>query len=525
MTDVLIVDALSAGTGLRRSSRDSIGCGPRAIAGVYEKHGIMCKIIRVESLLETPSKVRRFDHLAVSAMSMDSPVVRQVFTVWRKNRSRRKILLGGPIASDPIRVLKELKPDVLVIGEGEETLDELIQEGFLNDKVDLGHIKGVAFLDKSGPVVTSPRPLIPSNKLWSEFVPSSTRIVDYPAYQAGKVYVETIRGCSNFRRTSLPLPDGRECTDCGNCDSSDPAIRTYCPEDIPPGCGFCSVPSVWGEPRSRDSGSIVKEIEELLDLGVHKIVLEAPDFLDYMREGIPLTIPCEPAANIAEISHLIRRITDLPQMAAGEAHLAIENMKACLFTEDVATALAGVLKSTSPNIGIETGSESHSRQIGKCGSPQDVIRAVRLARKYDMNPFVYFIYGLPGETLETVEESIAVMKTLADAGADRIILYGFRPLPSSAFADFSAPTSSNPLTEQLREAATRINREKKIDYIGLVVKGIAAEPSWERHGYTMVYPLDEGPIITVEGGYSSGTLLDVEIIDILSPGLLLGKVL
>ncbi|MDF1538836.1 MAG: radical SAM protein [Candidatus Thorarchaeota archaeon] len=525
MTDVLIVDALSAGTGLRRSSRDSIGCGPRTIAGIFEKHGIMCKILRVESLLETPSKVRRFDHLAVSAMTMDLPVVKQVFTIWRKNRSRRKILLGGPIASDPMGVLKEIKPDVLVIGEGEETLDELIQEGFLNDKVDLGGFKGVAFSDKSGPIVTSPRSLIPANKLWSEFVPSSTRIVDYPAYQASKVYVETIRGCSNFRRTSLPLPDGRECTDCGNCDSSDPAIRTYCPEDIPPGCGFCSVPSVWGEPRSRDSGSIVKEIEELLNLGVHRIVLEAPDFLDYMREGMPLTNPCEPKANIAEISHLIRRITDLPQMVAGEAHLAIENMKACLFTEDVALALSGVLKSTSPNIGIETGSESHSKQIGKCGSPQDVIRAVRLAREYDMNPFVYFIYGLPGDSPETVEESIACMKTLADAGADRIILYGFRPLPSSAFADFSAPTSTNPLAEQLREAATRINRDKKTDYIGLVVRGIAAEPSWERHGFTMIYPLNEGPIITVEGGYSSGTLLDVKIIDILSPGLLLGEVL
>ena len=525
MTDVLIVDALSAGTGLRRSSRDSIGCGPRAIAGIYEGHGINCKIVRVETLLETPSKVRRYDHLAVSAMSMDLPVVRQVFTIWRKNRSRRKILLGGPIASDPIRVLKETKPDVLVIGEGEETLDELIREGFPENKVDLGDINGVAFIDESGPVVTSARPLIPAKKLWLKFKPSSTRIVDYPAYQASKVYVETIRGCSNFRRTSLPLPDGRECTDCGNCDSSDPTIRMQCPEDIPPGCGFCSVPTVWGEPRSRDPGSIVKEIEELLDLGVHRIVLEAPDFLDYMREGIPLTIPCEPEANIAEITHLIRRITDFPKMAAGKAHLAIENMKACLFTENVANALAGVLKSTSPNIGIETGSESHSKQIGKCGSPQDVVRAVRLAREYDMNPFVYFIYGLPGETQETVNESIAVMKTLADAGADRIILYGFRPLPNSAFADYPSPTSTNPLTEQLREAATRINRAKKVDYIGLVLRGIAAEPSWDRHGFTMVYPMDEGPLITVEGGYTSGTLLDVEITDILSPGLLLGKVL
>ena len=39
----------------------------------------------------------------------------------------------------------------------------------------------------------------------------------------------------------------------------------------------------------------------------------------------------------------------------------------------------------------------------------------------------------------------------------------------------------------------------------------------------MVYPLSEGPLMTVEGGYSAGTLLDVQVTDILSPGLLLGR--
>jgi hypothetical protein len=37
---VLIIDALSSGSGLRQSSRDAIGCGPRAIAGVFENKRI-----------------------------------------------------------------------------------------------------------------------------------------------------------------------------------------------------------------------------------------------------------------------------------------------------------------------------------------------------------------------------------------------------------------------------------------------------------------------------------------------------
>ncbi|MFW9978441.1 MAG: B12-binding domain-containing radical SAM protein [Candidatus Thorarchaeota archaeon] len=521
--NLLIVDALSAGSGKRRSSRDSIGCGPRAIAGIYESEGLRCRIQRIESILELPNTIRKYDHLAVSAMSMDLPSVKQILSIWRRSKSRGRIILGGPIASDPENILNALKPDVLVIGEGEETLHELLSCNYLTENVDLSTIKGIGYLEDKKGHLTAPRPLLEPEHLWTKYPPSAIRIIDYPVYQASKVYVEAIRGCSNFRRTSLMMQDGRSCSECGNCDDETPEVRLDCPEDIPPGCGFCSVPSVWGAPRSRPMDSIVSEISILLDLGVHRIVLEAPDFLDYMRGSYPMTDPCSPGTNIESIQDLVQRIMSLPQFVEGLAHLAIENMKSCLFNEDIAKTLASVLKTTSPNIGLETGSEEHSRQIGKCGSPADVVRAVQLAVKYGMKPFVYFIYGLPGENESTVEESVKVMNRLAEVGAERIIMYGFRPLPSSAFADFPAPEPRDPLSERMRAEASRINRARKVDYVGQVIRGIAAEPSWDKHGFTMVYPMGEGPLMTVEGGYSAGTILDIEITDVLSPGLLGGR--
>ncbi len=521
---ILIVDALSAGTGKRLSSRDSIGCGPRTIAGVIENLDASCQIHRIESILEAPSRLKKYDHLAISAMSMDIQSVGKLIPQWKRARPRGKIILGGPIASDPEQVLRTLKPDVLVIGEGESTMDDLLSQGFLTERIDLSTIQGIGFLQGKTPTITDARSLIPPDSLWDMYTPSTTRILDYPIYQASKVYVETIRGCSNFRRSSLPLPDGRTCSDCGNCDADDLESRLYCPEDIPPGCGFCSVPSVWGAPRSRPITSIVSEISELLELGVHRIVLEAPDFLDYMRGKHPMTDPCAPQANLDAIRDLLDKIARLPEIAMGKAHLSIENMKACLFTEEIAQALTQNLDAVSPNIGLETGSELHAKQIGKCGTPQDIIRAVRIAKDYGMTPFIYFIYGLPGEDNESVEESIAIMRKAVDAGAERIILYGFRPLPSSAFAEYPAPDPRDPLSERLRLEATKINRDKKVDYIGKVIRGITADSSWEKHGYTMVYPLQEGPLMTVEGGYSPGTFVDVEITEVLSPGLLGGTV-
>ncbi|UCH04003.1 MAG: B12-binding domain-containing radical SAM protein, partial [Candidatus Thorarchaeota archaeon] len=486
---ILIVDALSAGSGRRTSSRDSIGCGPRAIAGVLEMHDISCRILRAEEVVATPRRLRDYEHVAISAMTMDFPVTQSIIKKWRHTNSSGRVLVGGPISSDPITVLGELGPDLLVIGEGEGTLDSLLAADFLEEKTDCSHVQGAAFLDNKKPVVNAARPPLTAIEISEVFVPSTTRIVDYRAYQAARIYVEAVRGCSNFRRTTLQLPDGRACSDCSNCESDRPDDRLDCPEDIPAGCGFCSVPHTWGPPRSRTPDSIFDETKSLLDLGVHKIVLEAPDFLDYYRGSEPLTHPCEPEANINAISGLLERLSSLSPIIEGQARISIENVKACLFTDEVALALSESMKGISPNIGVETGSDDHLRRIGKCGSTGDVLRAVKTAVQHSMAPFVYLIYGLPGETPETIQESIRFMNAVAEAGAERIILYGFRALPGSAFADFHEPSLKIPLYALIKQEAAKINRAKKKEYLGKTVLGIAAEPSWERHGYTMFYPL------------------------------------
>ena len=120
---VLILDALSAGSGQRISSRDSIGCGPRAVAGVFEKHNTPCTIHRAEDVLVRRSILKQFDHMAISAMTMDVGAVQKVIRSWRQYRPKGKVLLGGPIASDSSPILKQTRPDILVIGEGEATTD------------------------------------------------------------------------------------------------------------------------------------------------------------------------------------------------------------------------------------------------------------------------------------------------------------------------------------------------------------------------------------------------------------------
>jgi radical SAM superfamily enzyme YgiQ (UPF0313 family) len=478
----------------------------------------------VEAILAKRGLLRKFDHLAVSAMTMDWVATRKLVQMWRQAKPKGSVIIGGPIAAEPERILKEIRPDVVVIGEGEATLDELLEQGFLNRSAQLSDIPGIAFTESDRHIATRQRPLLSSVEFSERYTPSTVRIVDYPAFQASKVYVEILRGCSNFRRTNLPLLDGRECTDCSNCDSGDANVRMDCPETIPPGCGFCSVPGTWGPPRSRSTESIIREVRELVDLDVHRIVLEAPGFLDYMRGEEPLTDPCSPPANLEAIRRLLEGLNSIPQVQEGKVHIAIENMKACLFTEEVAQTLKESMITSSPNIGLETGSDYHMEQIGKCGSSGDVINAVNIAKKFGMRPFVYLIYGLPGEDADTTEQSINMMREVSEAGAERIILYGFRALPGSAFADFPESSTKDEHGIRLRKEAERINRQKKEQYVGTIVQGIAAEPSRTHHGFTMVYPLEEGPLMTVRGGFSPGTLLQVRVNEVLSSGLVAGDV-
>ena len=72
--------------------------------------------------------------------------------------------------------------------------------------------------------------------------------------------------------------------------------------------------------------------------------------------------------------------------------------------------------------------------------------------------------------------------------------------------------------------AERINRKRKEQYLEKIVRGIAAEPSRTHHGFTMVYPLEEGPLMTVPGGFSAGTFLSVRVTEVLSSGLVAGEV-
>lgn len=528
--DVLIVDALGAGKNYRRSTKDVIGAGPRSIAGVLERNSLNCRILLAEHFLTSKTVIDNFGVLFVSGMSMDLPCIVRVVSKWRRIKGDKyPVVVGGPVASDPYNLVLRTRCSIAVIGEGEETLEELLYSGLVDGEIPeenvLERIKGIAWFDGKNVHVNPLRPIISKEKL-NNFYPSVERVADYPAFWGSRVHVECVRGCSNFYRTKIILPDGRECSECGNCFSGGLAQRHACPQNIPPGCGYCSVPSLFGPARSRNWKNIVREVKLLIDKGVRRIVLGAPDFLDYQRDSIvfpePLTDPRNPPVNYKAIEQLLSNITNISEVADGEVYVTIENVKPNLFDEKVAEIISSYLPGSTIHIGCETGSETHSKLLGRPSTPTEAVNAVKITKKYGLRPYVYFIHGLPGQSKETVKETINIIRKMKTYGVEKITIYRFKPLPFSAFGDFPTPLPAvrDPLSREIVEEVRKVNRERKSKLIGKVLSVIIAEPFRKRRTDGIGYVISEGPVVIVKNaGNKVGKKLKVKVTRVISDRL------
>jgi radical SAM superfamily enzyme YgiQ (UPF0313 family) len=526
----LVIDALASGKGERRTTLDVIGAGPRAICGVLEKNKIDPYIERADNVIRNPSILSGFDTLFVSGMTNDEVSVRKVISQWKEN-SHGPVVLGGPITSDPFRILNRTNCDVAVVGEGEITLERLIEtglsDGILPSIEELSGIRGIAYKIDNIIEFTSLRPFMP-RKIYNSFKPSTDVIPYYPLFRASRVYVEILRGCSNYRRARIGKY-GQSCINCEECSEGELRDRYYCPQDIPPGCGYCSVPSLFGPPKSREVNSIYSEIRELIRKGVHRIVFSAPGFLDYGRDLLvapePLTDPTEPEPNYELIEELLSKITSIKQFKRREASLIIENMKASLVTARAAEVLGRYLSGTPVSIGFETGSEWQSRIIGRPSTPSQVITAIDRLSRVGMKPYVYFIHGLPGQSEETVEETIKAIKQSVSHGAERIILYRFRSLPMSAFESEPSgpPAVKNILSKRIVMAAKKANLQVKEELLGQNLRVVIAERYDKDPSYHVAYPLYHGPVVLIEdeGGYE-GEVVNAKITEIRSDRLVVG---
>lgn len=125
--------------------------------------------------------------------------------------------------------------------------------------------------------------------------------------------------------------------------------------------------------------------------------------------------------------------------------------------------------------GVESGSEMMLERMKKKATRDDSIRAVRLCREAGIKSSVYFLIGLPWETMETYRESVDLAKELSPDFLEIFYTYPFRgteyydvavkegllregEYPAAAYSHPSIPSLSLSL-EQLEPLRRRFLRE------------------------------------------------------------------
>ena len=288
-------------------------------------------------------------------------------------------IAGGPHPTgDPKGTLK-MGFDIVVVGEGEETLIEILIN--VRNNKDFDAIRGIAYFNKDKMLITTKK------RRWidlDKYPPLPVKNVKFGA-------IEITRGC-------------------------------------PYACYFCQTPYLLGTlPRHRSIKSICNAVRFMKTYDKTDIRFITPNAFSYGS-------PDGKTLNIALLENLLIEITKIIK-PKGKIYLG--SFPSEVRPEHVTKETLGLILKYAANDNIVMGAQSGSQKLlNSCNrghSTKDVYNAVNLTLEAGLTPNVDFIFNLPGETEEDIDLTIDFMYKISDMGA-KIHSHTFMPLPLTRFA-------------------------------------------------------------------------------------------
>ncbi|HOA05290.1 MAG TPA: radical SAM protein [Candidatus Fermentibacter daniensis] len=281
-------------------------------------------------------------------------------------------LAGGVHATTlPEEVLEEGAFDIVVLGEGERTIVEICR----GDPP--GGIDGIACMDGGRLVRTPPRALIDD---LDDLPLPAWQLYDLRYYRSPHIaarknpvgYMETNRGCNHH-------------------------------------CLYCSQTVFGHNVRAKSPGRVVDEMFRMLELGFNDIHIKDNNF----------------TADISRASEVCRLLVErgFPAPWALPTGVNVHDVSDDFFR------LAKKAGCYQVAFGIESGVDSVLARVNKKQSVEMIRDAVTMAHRAGIETVGFFMMGLPGDTVETMEETIrfACSLPLTYAKASMTL-----PFPSSA---------------------------------------------------------------------------------------------
>ncbi|RLB30711.1 MAG: B12-binding domain-containing radical SAM protein [Deltaproteobacteria bacterium] len=166
-------------------------------------------------------------------------------------------------------------------------------------------------------------------------------------------------------------------------------------------CTFCGSPLFWGKRlRFRSPQHFVEELGILYKRGTRFFFFSDDNFMAKKNYVIEI---CR---------KIIEKSLDITWYAISRVNYVDEEMLLWM-------RKAGCVQIS---YGVESGSEGIRNTLKKNIKTKQITRAFSLTTKYGILPRAYFIYGSPGETWETIRESISLMHQIKPLSAIFYIL-------------------------------------------------------------------------------------------------------
>ncbi len=333
--------------------------GVTYVASAFEQAGAEVKIIDYIISRYTPEKLKKElaefqPHvLGSTSVTMNFTAAADIVRTAKKIDPTLITLMGGPHVSFDVANTLQTFPeiDLLVIGEGEKTISELMDH--FQGKGNRADIQGIAFRENGQIIKTEKRELIEDlNQL-----PLPARdLLPMSRYQALGFPVSMITG--------------RGC---------------------PYSCIFCQGRKMVGsKARSRKASLVVDEIEQILSFGFTRINI-ADDLFTSDRE------------KVHEVCEEIRRRKLSLTWTAFSRVNTVDKETLRLMRETGCDCVS---------FGIESGNPDMLKRVKKGITLDQARKAVALCKEVGILPHASFMVGLPGETPESLKDTGEFSKSL-----------------------------------------------------------------------------------------------------------------
>lgn len=352
------------------------------IAAVLLQEGYQVEVLDINAYrfskeeVEAKIKEYNFDVVGIGGIITIYKYVKWLVKVIRRYHPDKKIVIGGSVGSSIPKIMLEKNPvDIVCIGEGEETVRDLMR--VLETKEDLSKVQGIWYKDDNGKIYQTPKR-------------SPIKNLDNLPSPAWNLFPMSI-----YLRNPVGAPNRNKWIDGSVNDTTPLSMNLYATRGCPYQCIYCYHDFMGQGYRHRSPENVISEIEVLYEkykvLYFHFVDDEFVMNKNFIYEFCELL-----KAFSKEIS---QKIT---WGCVGRVNLMTEDLIATM--TDAGCILIGY--------GIESGSQKMLDFIKKRVTVEQAKNAIRLTKKYLGWADCSFMIGYPGENRETIQETINFCKEL-----------------------------------------------------------------------------------------------------------------